>query len=295
MTKPFVAFALVVLALPAAAQTSKPAPTPTTGEESWPAKIRALHDKIVALPGKPDKPAVTAIRRLAGMYPRARAAMESIARKKLPIPHLAVSGGIMVAQYEFDSVRLCDLALNHPNPFVKLNAVEKLSALGGAERMAFLKKARPALPRSKVIDAAVARIKPTAPYTDRELVLLNVVMTSSDDKKINLALVEISVDHAQLAPVLERITRTVFLCKSAKMFGGITLAKIHEKDAPALKALTDWRRRNQKFVRYNAILTLHKHHGEVGKAHLKKLLENPKEPLRKIIEKLLKGEQKPGK
>lgn len=107
------------------------------------AKVKLLHTKILQLPAEPPGPLRASFFALGEQGPAARQAVKSLAmRPDLSTSHQAFAGGFL-ADYDAFNPDALKVLLNHPDVYVRLEAVVHLADLGGsANRRAIVEAGR---------------------------------------------------------------------------------------------------------------------------------------------------------
>jgi hypothetical protein len=260
-------------------------PSQPPGMAEWPVEVRNLYNKILAMPDKPSEPITMEMRKLTQIGPAAKDALETMARNPgLPTGHRALSGFAVADFAAFDPGKLRELC-HHPNDFVKGTSAKHLADIGGKENRDFLDsiiKRYPFLARD--VGRSAAKMPENARLSQPVLKLLNQVLNTPDRKIRAKSQVILAESYPGEAAWGFKKMVDLMVNKDARNSCALGLAHIYRNDIEALKSLTA--RNTDKFVRLEAALALSKL-GEPGRAFLRKLIEDGKDPLTVHIKKLL--------
>jgi hypothetical protein len=282
-------FAALALAVAVRAEDAEPPPAepPVTDDPAtWPAEVKTAYEAIRAFTAAEKDAGKKAIFALAGKGRLARPAIAAIANQNdLPEPQRAF-GGILTAHFaRFDTQALRKLA-EGANPFAQREAVTLLCSIGGKENADFMTALgeKPGQSGLKMhIEKELKNLR-SEPLPARALELLDQVINGPAEKK-KWAAVALSEDFGKsVAPELQRIIPSLVSDDDARTFASIALVHVNADSVAGLESLCA--RSNHRTLRYLAVKELATK-GPEGEAVLRKLLEDPEEPLKPNIEKLI--------
>jgi hypothetical protein len=257
---------------------------------SWPPAVRKAFAAVIATPaGQPGKSGEVVKKMLALVTTgAAHDALGALAfSDTLPESHRAISAIWFVQFYRFDPEGLLGL-VDDASPFVQRQAIDLLVELGGKELIAKLNAIAVTRPRAgAAIRPRIGRMKPEGkpPFI---LAQLNTLLRGKSSKKRSMAAVVLSQSKDEAAEwgltVLLSQQMSALADKTTQIDGALALTRRHASDVPGLVKLTE--RRNNKFVRYEALKLLAK--SAAGKKALRALTLAPDDPMAKERDALVR-------